>query len=254
VSDGNMRASGHDSVTILLVEDDPETRHHVAANLGAHGYLVQEAGDVRGALERWKIARPDLILLDLGLPDRDGLSVVRHVRAEATTPILILSARGDERVKVAALEQGADDYVTKPFGLDELRARISALLRRASGSAGDATGRMTLGPVTLDAAHHHVTVNANALELTPREFELLRVLLQNAGRVVTRARLLRAVWGRAYSDEPHYLHVYVSRLRRKLTMADPTGRAAALIVAEPGVGYRVAGPAEVARVEGSLSG
>jgi two-component system KDP operon response regulator KdpE len=241
-------------VRLLLVEDDPETRRHVAANLTAHDYTVQEAQDVRGALERWEHARPDLILLDLGLPDRDGISVIRHVRREATTPILVLSARGDEQAKVAALEQGADDYVTKPFGLAELRARISALLRRTAREAGDLEGRITLGPVTLDPARHAVAVDGVPLDLTPREFELLRVLLQHQGRVVTRARLLRAVWGTAYSDESHYLHVYVSRLRRKLAVADPTGRAAALIEAEPGVGYRVAEHPDPARVEGSLSG
>jgi two-component system KDP operon response regulator KdpE len=242
------------TVRLLLVEDDPETRRHVAANLVAHGYAVDQVEDVRTALERWDVARPDLILLDLGLPDRDGISVIRHVRAEATTPILVLSARGEEQVKVAAFEQGADDYVTKPFGLPELRARISALLRRAAGRAADREGRVTLGPVTLDTQRHAVTVNGEPLELTPREFELLRALLQHPGHVVTRARLLRAVWGSAYSDESHYLHVYVSRLRRKLAAADPSGSAAALIVAEPGVGYRVTDPGEPAHVEGSLSG
>jgi two-component system KDP operon response regulator KdpE len=242
------------AVRLLLVEDDPETRRHVAANLAAHGYSVQEAPDVKEALERWSSARPDLILLDLGLPDRDGLTVIRHVRREANTPILVLSARGDEQVKVAALEQGADDYVTKPFGLAELRARISALLRRAAGDIADAQGRVALGPVVLDAGRHLVTVNGEPLDLTPREFELLRVLLQHPGRVLTRARLLRAVWGTAYSDESHYLHVYVSRLRRKLAIADPTGRAADLIKAEPGVGYRIAEPADARHVEGTLSG
>jgi two-component system KDP operon response regulator KdpE len=242
------------AVRLLLVEDDVETRRHVAANLEAHGFLVEQAGDVRTALERWDAARPDLILLDLGLPDRDGISVIRHVRDEATTPILVLSARGEERTKVAALEQGADDYVTKPFGLPELRARVAALLRRAGGSAADQEGRITLGPVTLDGQRHTATVKGEPLELTPREFELLRALLQHPGRVVTRARLLRAVWGSAYSDESHYLHVYMSRLRRKLAAADPTGSAAALIVAEPGVGYRVADADAPAVVEGSLSG
>jgi two-component system KDP operon response regulator KdpE len=231
-----------EGVRLLLVEDDPETRGHIRANLASHGYQVAEAGDVRGALAAWDQSRPDLILLDLGLPDRDGLVVIRHVRREATTPILVLSARGEERVKVEALEQGADDYLTKPFGLAELQARITALLRRSSGPAADAQGRVTLGNVSLDALLRRVTVDGRPVDLTPHEFEVLRVLLQQAGRVVTRARLLRAVWGSAYSDESHYVHVYVSRLRRKLAAADPSGRAAAIIVAEPGVGYRVADP------------
>ncbi len=231
---------------LLLVEDDVPTRRSVAANLAAHGYRIDEAGDVAAALERWESARPDLIVLDLGLPDLDGSAVVRRVRRDATTPILILSARGDERDKVAALEAGADDYVTKPFGLDELRARIAALLRRAAGSSADPRGTVTLGPVSLDIGRREVTVDGSPLELTPREYELLKVMLSEPGRLLTRGRLLRAVWGSAYAEEGHYLHVYVSRLRRKLGDADPSGRARDLIVAEPGVGYRVRDPGDVA--------
>jgi two-component system KDP operon response regulator KdpE len=230
---------------LLLVEDDVPTRRSVAANLAAHGYAIEEAGDVATALERWEAARPDLIVLDLGLPDLDGSAVVRRVRRDATTPILILSARGDERDKVAALEAGADDYVTKPFGLDELRARIAALLRRAAGPSADPHGTVTLGPVSLDIGRREVTVDDAPLELTPREYELLKVMLSEPGRLLTRGRLLRAVWGSAYAEEGHYLHVYVSRLRRKLRDADPTGRARDLIVAEPGVGYRVRDPGDL---------
>jgi two-component system KDP operon response regulator KdpE len=224
---------------LLLVEDDEPTRTAVSGNLGAHGYVVDEAGSVAEALRSWDARRPDLLILDLGLPDRDGSSVIRHVRHEATTPILILSARGEERDKVGALEIGADDYVVKPFGLDELRARVAALLRRSAGPAADATGVLTLGPVALDPTRRIVTVAGTAVALTPREYELLKALLNHRGRVVTRGRLLRAVWGEAYSGEAHYLHVYVSRLRRKLAAADPTGTVPGLIVAEPGVGYRV---------------
>jgi two-component system, OmpR family, KDP operon response regulator KdpE len=229
---------------LLLIEDDGPTRRTVAANLSAHGYQVAEAGDVASALERWEAERPDLIVLDLGLPDLDGSVVVRRVRREATTPILILSARGDERDKVAALEAGADDYVTKPFGLDELRARIAALLRRAAGPAADPTGTLTLGPVSLDIGRRLVAVDGSSVDLTPREYELLKVMMTQPGRLLTRGRLLRAVWGNAYAEEGHYLHVYVSRLRRKLGEADSTGRARDLIVAEPGVGYRVRDPVE----------
>jgi two-component system KDP operon response regulator KdpE len=225
---------------LLLVEDDEPTRSSVAANLRAHGYRVDEAGTVADALRRWDAGRPDLLILDLGLPDRDGSTVVRRVRHETTTPILILSARDEEHDKVAALEMGADDYVTKPFGLAELRARVAALLRRAAGAAADASGIVTLGPISLDLAHRTVTVGGAPVELTPREYALLKALLEHRGRVVTRGRLLRAVWGEAYADEAHYLHVYVSRLRRKLAAADPTGTVPALIVAEAGVGYRIA--------------
>ena len=224
---------------LLVVEDDDPTRQAVAAYLGASGYEVDVAVDAASAIRRWEAGRPDAIVLDLGLPDRDGTSVVRHVRRDAPTPILILSARGSERDKVTALEAGADDYVTKPFGMGELRARIRALLRRSGGGAADASGTLRNGGVALDPAQHVVTVGGKPLDLTPREYELLKAILAEPGRVLTRARLLRTVWGGAYADEGHYLHVYVSRLRRKLGEADPTGRARELVTAEPGVGYRV---------------
>jgi two-component system KDP operon response regulator KdpE len=183
-----------------------------------------------------------VILLDLGLPDLDGSAVVRHVRRDAATPILILSARSDERDKVATLEAGADDYVTKPFGVDELRARVGALLRRAGGPAADNAGVLRLGPITIDVAARAVTVGDTPVELTPREYELLKVMVGQPGRLLTKGRLLRAVWGTAYADEGHYLHVYVSRLRRKLAAADPSGAVADLITAEPGIGYRIGEP------------
>ncbi len=229
---------------LLLVEDDGATREAVARNLEAHGYRVTQAEDAAEALHRWDAERPDLILLDLGLPDMDGGHVVRRVRRDATTPILILSARADERDKVAALEAGADDYVTKPFGMDELRARIGAVLRRAGGAAADPSGIVALGPITLDVAAHRATVGGVPVDLTPREYELLKVMISQPGRLLTKGRLLRAVWGTAYADEGHYLHVYVSRLRRKLADADPGGAAGSLITAEPGVGYRIGEPTD----------
>ena len=224
---------------LLLVEDDAPTRRAVAAYLEKHGYRIDEAADAREALRAWEARRADLVLLDLGLPDLDGVEVVRRIRREATTPIVILSARGEERDKVAALEAGADDYLTKPFGTEELHARIRAVLRRAAGPAADASGLLVLGPVSLDIGRREVRVGERPVELTTREYELLKVLLSQPGRVVTRQRLLRSVWGAAYAEEAHYLHVYVSRLRRKLAAADPTGAAGRIIVADPGVGYRV---------------
>ena len=233
------RMKSEASAQLLLVEDDEATRHAIAANLTGHGYRVREAPDGEEALRRWEEARPDLILLDLGLPGIDGLAVVRHVRRDATTPIIVLSARDQERDKVAALDAGADDYLTKPFGMAELHARLRASLRRSLGAAAEADGRVEIGPLELDPLRRRVTVGGNEVHLTPREYELLKALLGNAGRVVSRGRLLRAVWGVEYANESHYLHVHVAGIRRKLAASDPDGALAGLIVAEPGVGYRV---------------
>jgi two-component system KDP operon response regulator KdpE len=226
---------------ILLVEDDPSTRSVTARYLRGVGHPVVEAGNATGALEAWDAGRPDLVVLDLGLPDRDGLTVIRRIRSEAMTPILVLSARDREEDKVAALDLGADDYVTKPFGMAELRARVDALLRRAAGPAADTEGRISIRNLTVDLAGRVVEVDGAVVHLTPREYEVLKVLLAHAGHLVTHARLLRAVWGTAYGDEAHYVHVYVSQVRRKLAEHDPAGRLEGLITAEPGVGYRVAG-------------
>ena len=226
-------------VSVLVIEDDTETRSALSRDLRARGYQVVEAADGRSGLERWAARRPDLVLLDLGLPDMDGLQVVRRLRQEATTPILILSGRADEREKVEALERGADDYVTKPFGVDELNARLRVALRRAAGPAADATGRVTIGPLEFDGSRHTVSVGGRPVDLTPREFEILRVLLAHAGRLVTKGRLLRAVWGEAYQSEDSYVYVHVSQLRRKLAAGDVDGTLRDLIVTEPGVGYRV---------------
>lgn len=233
------RDEGSSGARILIVEDDPPTRRSLVRDLAARGHRVEAVADGRAALERWAARRPDVILLDLGLPDMDGTGVVRQVRREAATPIVVLSARQDERVKIEALELGADDYVTKPFSVGELNARLRAVLRR-SLPAESADGVLRHGSLTFDAVRHDVRVADRRVDLTPREFEILRVLLANAGRLVTRGRLLRAVWGEAYQGEDHYIHVYVSQLRRKLAAADPDGRLSQLIVTEPGVGYRVA--------------
>jgi two-component system KDP operon response regulator KdpE len=228
---------------LLLVEDEIGARRALAEYLDRSGYEVYAAGTAHEAMRLWDAHRADLVLLDLGLPDLDGVDVIRRIRREATTPIIILSARGDERDKIDGLEAGADDYLTKPFAMDELNARIRAVLRRAGGRDADASGRLTLGPIELDPVRRAVTVAGEPVRLTPREYELLKVLLSHQGRVLTKARLLRAVWGLAYADESAYLHVYVNRLRRKLS--DATGRAGGasiggLIETEPGIGYRVA--------------
>ncbi len=228
-----------DGPIVLVVEDDGETRGALTSELTTRGYRVSEAADGQTAMRHWESRRPDVVLLDLGLPDVDGLDLIRRIRREATTPIVILSARYEERQKVEALERGADDYVTKPFGVDELNARLQVALRHAAGPAADQTGQIIVGPLEFDGARHEARVNGRRLDLTPREFEILRVLLSNPGRLVTKGRLLRAVWGEAYQGEDSYVYVYVSQLRRKLAAADPDGSLRDLIVTEPGVGYRV---------------
>jgi two-component system KDP operon response regulator KdpE len=224
---------------ILLVDDDEATRSFIASHLRAHGYGVRTARDGEEALRLWEAQRPDVVLLDLGLPGIDGLAVIRRIRQEAGTPIVILSARDQERDKVEALDLGADDYVTKPVGMAELQARVRAALRRSTSAVADSRGVLRAGRVTLDPTRREVRVGGESVHLTPREYELLKVLLSNAGRVVTRGRLLRSVWGLAYAAEGHYLHVHVAAIRRKLAAADASGDASRLIVAEPGVGYRV---------------
>jgi two-component system, OmpR family, KDP operon response regulator KdpE len=227
---------------ILVIEDDDETRRALVRELAARGYAIDEAPDGETAQRRWTARRPDVVLLDLGLPDIDGLTLISRFRREASTPIVILSGRYEEREKVEALERGADDYVTKPFGVAELNARIRVALRRAGGPEADPGGRVAIGPLRFDAARHEVTVDGRPVDLTPREFEILRVLLAHAGRLVTKGRILRAVWGEAYQGEDSYVYVHVSQLRRKLAAADPEGRLRDLIETEPGVGYRVREP------------
>lgn len=224
---------------VLVVEDDAETRAALIRELVARGYRTVEAPDGATALARWEARRPDVVLLDLGLPDVDGLEVIRRIRRDASTPVVILSGRYEEREKVEALERGADDYVTKPFGVDELNARLRVALRRATGPGADPEGRVTAGTLVLDAERHEVLVAGASVDLTPREFEILRVLLAHAGRIVTKGRLLRAVWGTTYQGEDAYVYVHVSQLRKKLAAADPSGALAGLIVTEPGVGYRI---------------
>jgi two-component system, OmpR family, KDP operon response regulator KdpE len=233
---------------VLIVEDDEQTRRVLARELSRRGYEPEEAADGRTAMEHWDARRPDLVLLDLGLPDVDGITIVRRIRRDATTPIVILSGRYEEREKVEALERGADDYVTKPFGIDELSTRLRVALRHAAGPAADRQGLIVVGPLELDVTRHLVRVAGERVELTPREFEILRVLLTHIGRPVTKGRLLRAVWGEAYQGEDSYVHVHVSRLRRKLSGADATGALRDLIVTEPGVGYRISERSEAGDV------
>jgi two-component system KDP operon response regulator KdpE len=219
---------------ILVVDDDAGLARALAINLHAHGYEVETTGNGATALAAAAARRPDLVVLDLGLPDLDGVDVVRGLRGWTTTPVLVLSARHEQAEKVAALDAGADDYVTKPFGMDELLARVRAALRRAApGEAEQAV--VETAAFTVDLAAHRVHDATGEVRLTPTEWHLLEVLVRHPGRLVTQRQLLQEVWGPRYGTETNYLRVYVSQLRRKLE-PDPTRPRH--LVTEPGVGYR----------------
>ena len=221
---------------LLLVEDDATIARVLRRNLEAHGYDVEYASEGGEGLIRFAQWHPDAVLLDLGLPDMDGVTFIRDVRSHSATPIVVLSARDSERDKVDALDAGADDYLAKPFGLDELRARIRVALRHLSSDRDGAAAHWSDGEIDVDFARRRLTVREVEVRLTPTEWELLKVFIANAGRVVSERRLLQAVWGPDYGAETHYLHVYVARLRKKLE-ADP--QHPSVLVTEPGVGYRL---------------
>ena len=239
---------------LLIVEDEEPTRRSLTDYLIRRGYRVDEAATAAEALRAWDAHRPALILLDLGLPDLDGVDVIRRIRRAASTPIIVLSARGDERDKIAGLDAGADDYLSKPFSVGELEARIHAVMRRLGGPDGDPDGRLRLGQIELDPARRAVTVAGSPVHFSPREYELLKVLLSNQGRLVTRERLLRAVWGLEYVEAREYLHVYVGRLRRKLSEAGIGPLIEQMIATETGIGYRVAAPEAATPAEAPTAG
>jgi len=219
---------------ILIVEDDSQIRRFLRAALEAEGYRVHESLTAADGLAQATARQPDLILLDLGLPDRDGLDVIREVREFSRVPILVLSARGQEKDKVAALDSGADDYVGKPFGVGELLARIRAALRRSSPAAPDALFRF--GPVEVDLDKRVVRLDGEEVHLTPNEYKLLQVFIRYPGKVLTQRQLLNEVWGPNHTEQAQYLRVYIAQLRRKLE-GNPTRPK--YLQTEPGVGYRL---------------
>jgi two-component system KDP operon response regulator KdpE len=221
---------------VLVVDDEPAILRTVGANLGRRGFRVDLARTAEAAVLQAE-EHPDLIVLDLGLPDADGLDVIRRVRARSDTPIIVLSARDAERDKVHALELGADDYLTKPFGVDELVARVRVALRH-SARIGGAEPVFRSGGLTVDLERRRVTVDGEEVRLSPTEYAVLVALVRNADRVVTDAQLLRQVWGPEYGEEDHYLHVYVARLRKKIERDPQNPR---YLITEPGVGYRLLG-------------
>jgi two-component system KDP operon response regulator KdpE len=223
---------------ILVIEDDPQMRRFLRVSLVNSGYRLLEAETARDGLALSTTKTPDLILLDLGLPDEDGHAVTRRVREWATTPIVVISARGQEQDKIRALDAGADDYVTKPFGVGELLARIRVALRHAA-NAGTTGSQFSLGELKVDFTRRQVTVGEKEVHLTPIEYKLLGMLIKHGGRVVTHRQLLREVWGPNSTEHTQYLRVYMGHLRHKLER-NP-GRPVYLLT-EPGVGYRLKTP------------
>ncbi len=218
---------------VLVVDDEPQMRRALELNLLARGYEVDLAPSGEMALELAARRNPDLVILDLGLPGMDGIGVVESLRQYSTVPILVLSARDGEPAKVAALDAGADDYVTKPFGMDELVARVRAALRRAAPPEEHAV--VTTDDFTVDLSAKRIMGSAGEIRLTPTQWHLVEVLVRNQGKLVTQRQLLQEVWGPSYSDETHYLRVFLAQIRRRL---EPDPSHPRYFITEPGMGYR----------------
>jgi two-component system KDP operon response regulator KdpE len=227
--------SAHEPV-VLVVEDEPQMRRFLRASLTSHGFRLVEAGTANEAMALATSQNPEVILLDLGLPDDDGIALTRRLREWSSVPIIVVSARGREADKVEALDAGSDDYLTKPFGVNELLARIRAALRRANQSATAPGPVIEIGALRIDLARREVTLAGSALHLTPNEYRILALLARNPGKVLTHRQILKEVWGPAHTGETHYLRVYMAQLRRKIE-ADPARPQ--LLVTEPSVGYRM---------------
>jgi two-component system KDP operon response regulator KdpE len=221
------------SARVLVVDDEPQFLRALATNLRGAGYEVETAATATEALGAAALHPPDAVVLDLLLPDGNGTEVCRELRTWSDAPIVVVSAVGDEDEKIAALDAGADDYVTKPFATGELLARLRAALRRA-GPSGEPV--LVVGPIRVDLEKQAVTVSDRPVHLTPLEYRILRVFAQNPGKLLTHRTILREVWGPAYGDESNYLHVYVSQLRKKL---EPDPASPRLLLTEPGAGYRL---------------
>ena len=228
-------------LTVLVVDDEPAILRALSVALRARGYTVIEAMTGQEAIDAVALHDPAALILDLGLPDIDGLEVCARIRGWSEIPIIVLTADGADRRKVAALDGGADDYVTKPFSTPELLARLRVALRhRSTGHPDDSKAEWVVGDLTVDLAQHTVSVGDRRLHLTPKEFGFLALLARHPGRVLTHRTILQDVWGEEYGTETQYLRVYASQLRKKL--ADPPGHDR--LVTEPGVGYRLIDPAE----------
>jgi two-component system KDP operon response regulator KdpE len=222
---------------VLVVEDEPQMRRFIRASLTSHGYRLLEAERASEAVALATSHNPELVLLDLGLPDLDGLELTRQLREWSRVPIIVLSARGREEDKVAALDAGADDYLTKPFGVNELLARMRVALRHAQGAGAPTAPQVfELGELRMDLVRREVTRAGQEIHLTPIEYKLLALFAQHAGKVLTHRQILKEVWGAAYASQTHYVRVHLAELRKKIE-ADPSRPK--LLVTEPGVGYRL---------------
>jgi len=220
---------------ILVVDDEIEIVRALERSLAAHGFEVFTAGSGEEALEAISHHRPDLMLLDLGLPGMSGLEVCKQVRAQSNLPIIVLSVKDTEHDKVQALDLGADDYVSKPFGMNEVLARLRVALRHSAKVESGTEATFAVGPLRVDFAQRLVQVNGQEVKLTPTEYDLLKALIKNSGKIMTRQMLLSQVWGTGYGAESHYLHVYVGQLRRKI---EPDPAHPRFILTISGVGYR----------------
>jgi two-component system, OmpR family, KDP operon response regulator KdpE len=222
---------------VVIVDDEPEIRRFLRATLASNGFRVTETANAAQGMEAIAAQRPDLVVLDLGLPDRDGVDLLRELREWSRVPVVVLSVRDREHDKVAALDAGADDYLTKPFGVGELLARVRVALRHAAqAGSGQVAPVFSVGDLRVDLVRRQVSVGAVEVHLTPLEYKLLALLVKHAGKVVTHRQLLRDVWGPEYGGENHYLRVYMAQLRHKLE-ADPARPR--YLRTEPGVGYRL---------------
>lgn len=221
---------------ILAVDDEPQIQRLLKVSLGAHGYEMEEALTGEEGIRKMGLFKPDLLLVDLGLPDMDGKDFVNTVRGWSQIPIIVLSVREQEREKISALDAGADDYVTKPFSVGELMARMRVALRRIGSSDQDAV--LHCGELQIDLLQRRVSVAGREIKLTPTEYELLKTLAQYRGRVVTHRQLLKTVWGNNYDEDTHYIRVYIGQLRRKIEENPTQPR---YIVTESGIGYRMMG-------------
>jgi len=225
----------NDVARILVVDDEAQLTRVLRTGLKSRGYDVRTASDGMTALETFNEWQPDLVITDLAMPVMDGLELCRQLRAVSQLPIIVLSAKGEEKTKIEALDIGADDFVTKPFGVDELFARVRAALRRSPSTATQPTKQLEVGVFRADLESRHVTVEGREIHLTPKEFDLLTYFMTNAGKVLTHRTLLRAIWGGNYVDQNEYLRVFVGQLRKKV---EPEGSKPRYILTEPWVGYR----------------